>query len=367
MPKVKVLIVDDAAVMRKVLTEILSSSSQIEVVGTAADPYIAREKIKLLNPDVLTLDVEMPKMDGITFLKNLMRLRPMPVVMISTLTEDGADVTLEALASGAIDYISKPKSDFEHSINDYANDIIEKVLTASRVNVRKIERRIKSVETMKVSPRYSVDAIIKDSASTVFKNTTDKFIAIGASTGGTEAVKEVLMGLPSDIPGIVIAQHIPASFSSSFARRLNEYSNLRVREARDGDQIQPGHAYLAPGDKHLIIKRTGAKYVCVLNDGPEVNRHKPSVDVLFRSVAQSAGANAMGVMLTGMGADGAQGMLEMKKAGAYNVAQDEKTSVVWGMPGAAVKLGAVSKELPLESMAKEIINFSSKAAHKRSK
>ena len=360
MPKVRVLIVDDAALMRKVLTEILSSSPLIEVVGTAADPYIAREKIKQLNPDVLTLDVEMPKMDGITFLKNLMRLRPMPVVMISTLTEDGADVTLEALASGAIDYIPKPKADFEHSINDYAKDIIEKVIIASQVNVSKIERSIKSLEAMKVSPKFSVDAVIKDSANPVFKNTTDKFIAIGASTGGTEAVKEVLMGLPSNVPGIVIAQHIPASFSTSFARRLNDYSNLHVREAVDGDQVQPGHVYLAPGDKHLIIKRNGAKYICVLNDGPEVNRHKPSVDVLFRSVAQSAGPNAMGIMLTGMGADGAQGMLDMKHAGAYNIAQDEKTSVVWGMPGAAVKLGAVDKQFPLDKVASEILNYSRK-------
>jgi len=362
MPKIKVLIVDDAALMRKLLTEILSSSPKIEVVGTAADPFIAREKIKQLNPDVITLDVEMPRMDGITFLKNLMRLRPLPVVMISTLTEDGADVTLQALENGAIDYIPKPKADFEHSLNDYAKEIIEKVIMASKVNVRKIEKRLKTVENLKVAPKLTADAVIKSSASKTVVNTTDKFIAIGASTGGTEAVKEVLMGLPSDVPGIVIAQHIPASFSTSFARRLDEYSNLRVREAKGGEQILPGHVYLAPGDKHLIIERTGAKYICKLNDGPDVNRHKPSVDVLFRSVAQSAGPNAMGIMLTGMGADGAQGMLEMKNAGAFNVAQDERTSVVWGMPGAAVKLKAVSKELPLDAVAKEIIKYSVKAA-----
>lgn len=360
MSKVKVLIVDDAALMRKLLTEILSSSPQIEVVGTAADPYIAREKIKQLNPDVLTLDVEMPKMDGITFLKNLMRLRPMPVVMISTLTEDGADVTLEALESGAIDYISKPKADFEHSLGDYAQDIIEKVLTAAKVKVNTIERSIKNIDKMKVAPKLTVDAILGERSGGNFLNTTDKFIAIGASTGGTEAVKEVLMALPSDVPGIVITQHIPGTFSSSFARRLNEYSNLRVAEAKNGDQVLPGHAYLAPGDKHLLIKRTGAKYICELNDGPEVNRHKPSVDVLFRSIAQSAGPNAMGIMLTGMGADGAQGMLEMKQAGAFTVAQDEKTSVVWGMPGAAVKLNAVDKILPLDQVAREILNYARK-------
>ena len=357
MSKIKVLIVDDAALMRKMITEILSSSSRIEVVGTAADPFIARDKIKQLNPDVITLDVEMPRMDGITFLKNLMRLRPIPVVMISTLTEDGADVTLEALESGAIDYIPKPKADFEQSLSDYAKDIIEKVIMASQVNVAKIEKRLKSVSKMQVSPKLTADAVLKSRSAKAVINTTDKFIAIGASTGGTEAVKEVLMALPSDVPGIVIAQHIPASFSSSFARRLDEHSNLTVREAKNGDQILPGHVYLAPGDKHLIIKRTGAKYICELNNGPEVNRHKPSVDVLFRSVAQSAGPNAMGIMLTGMGADGAQGMLEMKQAGAFNVAQDEKTSVVWGMPGAAVKLNAVEKELPLDSMAKEIISY----------
>ena len=362
MKKIKVLIVDDAALMRKLLTEILSSSPDIEVVGTAADPFIARDKIKQLNPDVITLDVEMPRMDGVTFLKNLMRLRPIPVVMISTLTEDGADITLEALESGAIDYISKPKADFEHSINDYAKDIVEKVITASKVNVSKLEKRIKSVEKMKVTPKLTADAVIKGGSSKSFLNTTDKIIAIGASTGGTEAVKEVLMALPADVLGIVIAQHIPASFSTSFARRLDEYSNLRVREAKEGDQILPGHAYLAPGDKHLIVKRTGAKYICHLNDGPDVNRHKPSVDVLFRSVAQSAGPNAMGIMLTGMGADGAQGMLEMKQAGAYNIAQDENTSVVWGMPGAAVKIGAVNKEFPLGSIANEICRYTNKSS-----
>jgi len=361
MSKIKVLIVDDAALMRKLLTEILSSSPRIEVVGTAADPYIARDKIKQLNPDVITLDVEMPRMDGITFLKNLMRLRPMPVVMISTLTEDGADVTLEALESGAIDYIPKPKSDFEHSLSDYAKDIIEKVIVAASVNVSKIESRVKSVEQLKVNAKLSVDEILSKSSSVLTK-TTDKFIAIGASTGGTEAIKEVIMALPAEVPGIVITQHIPATFSTSFARRLDEYSNLRVREARNGAPILPGHVYLAPGDQHLMVKRTGAKYVCELNDGPEINRHKPSVDVLFRSVAQSAGPNVMGIMLTGMGADGAQGMLEMKEAGAFNVAQDEKTSVVWGMPGAAVKLNAAEKVLPLGKIATEIISFASKVS-----
>ena len=358
MQKVRVLIVDDAALMRKLLTDILSSDPAIEVVGAAADPFIARDKIKKLNPDVLTLDVEMPKMDGITFLKNLMRLRPIPVVMISTLTEAGADVTLQALELGAIDYISKPKADYAHALSDYAEEIITKVKVAASVKVAKLEHRLNVNQKITASKRYSADAIIKNNKSrnTIVK-TTDKLVVIGASTGGTEAVKEVVMALPADMPGVVVTQHIPASFSTSFARRLNEYSSLNVREARDGDQVLPGHLYLAPGDKHLLVKRTGAKYICELNDGPEVNRHKPSVDVLFRSVAQAVGPNAMGIILTGMGDDGARGMLEMHEAGAFTVVQDENTSVVWGMPGAAVKLNAADKILALGKVADEIMSF----------
>ena len=362
MSKIKVLIVDDSALIRKVLTEILSADRDIEVVGAAADPFIARDKIKKLNPDVITLDVEMPKMDGITFLKNIMRLRPMPVIMISTLTEAGADVTLQALELGAVDFVAKPKMDVTAAIADYSEEIIGKVKAAAKVSSQVLAQRFEKISTTSVKPKESADAVIKAAVGKKkFLNTTDKIIAIGSSTGGTEAVKDVLLGLPPNVAGIVVSQHIPGAFSGSFAQRLNEVTQLNVTEAKDGDQIRPGSVYIAPGDKHLMLKRSGAKYYCVLNDGPEVNRHKPSVDVMFRSVAQCAGPNAMGIMLTGMGADGAQGMLEMKQEGAFNVAQDEKSSVVWGMPGAAVKLGAVEKEVTLSKIAKEIIEYCQRA------
>ncbi len=355
MSKIGVLVIDDSALIRKLLTEILNKDPQIEVLDTAADPFIAREKIKKLNPDVLTLDVEMPKMDGITFLRNLMRLRPMPVVMVSTMTEQGAEVTLEALELGAVDYVTKPKIDVVDSMDDYAVEIIEKVKIASKARVRSIKDRIKPE---KVEPKLSADAIIeKKEGGKSHLKTTEKIIAIGASTGGTEAIREVLERMPAGSPGMVITQHIPVTFSASFASRMDSVSALTVVEARDGDQIIPGHAFIAPGDKHLMVERSGARYYCRLNDGPPVNRHIPSVDVLFRSVAQNVGPNAIGVMLTGMGADGARGMLEMKNNGATNIAQDEKTSVVWGMPGEAVKIGAVDKELPLEKIAGKLISL----------
>lgn len=356
MQKIKVLIIDDSALIRKVLTELLSSDSEIEVVGSAADPYIAREKIKKLNPDVITLDVEMPKMDGITFLKNLMRLRPMPVVMISTLTEAGAEVTLQALELGAVDFVSKPKMDVNEAIKNYQDQIIEKVKIAAQVPRELLVRKYDAA----VSAGTNIDmqlARVAGSGSEKFLKTTDKIIAIGSSTGGTEAVKDVLMCLPPDISSIVVTQHIPGAFSKSFANRLNDCTQLNVSEAREGDQLRPGTVFIAPGDKHLIIKRSGAKYYCHLDDGPEVNRHKPSVDVMFRSVAENAGPNAMGIMLTGMGADGASAMLEMRKRGAFNVAQDEKSSVVWGMPGAAVKLEAVDKVVSLGKIYREILEY----------
>jgi len=358
MSKIKVLIIDDSALIRKVLTEILSADKEIEVVGTAPDPLIARDRIKQLNPDVLTLDVEMPKMDGITFLSNLMRLRPMPVVMVSTLTEAGADVTLQALDLGAVDFLAKPKQDVNNNLSNYAFEICEKVKNAATVSRDVLARQYERSSMRSLDKKHVLDAgHAKSIANSGFLNTTDKIIAIGSSTGGTEAVKELLLGLPSDVAGIVIAQHIPPVFSASFARRLDEITSLNVSEARSGDQVRPGTVYVAPGDKHLRIRRSGAKYYCELDEGPEVNRHKPSVEVLFRSVAQCAGPNAMGIMLTGMGADGAQGMLEMKQQGSFNVAQDEKTSVVWGMPGSAVKLGAVEKVLPLNKIADEVIAY----------
>ncbi|MDH5572987.1 MAG: chemotaxis response regulator protein-glutamate methylesterase [Gammaproteobacteria bacterium] len=351
--KIRVLIIDDSALIRKLLTEILESDPDIKVIDTATDPYVARDKIKRLKPDVLTLDIEMPKMDGITFLRNLMRLHPMPVVMVSTLTNKGADVTLESLALGAVDYVSKPKSDVSHSLQDYTEEIIEKVKVAANANIHALVH----TSPVKVDPKLSADAVL-DKTTTRSYRTTDKVIAIGASTGGTEAIKNVLVNLPADSPGIVISQHIPESFSASFAERMDRLSILNVHEARDGQAIMSGNVYIAPGNKHLIVKRDGARYVCHLNDGSPVNRHKPSVDVMFRSVAQSAGPNAIGIILTGMGDDGARGMQEMHEAGAITIAQDQNTSVVWGMPGEAVKLGCIDNILPLQNIAGKIITLS---------
>lgn len=344
-----VIVVDDSALIRQLLTEILNSDPQIKVVATAADPYQARERIKQFNPDVLTLDVEMPRMDGLTFLRNLMRLRPMPVVMVSTLTQHGAQITLDALALGAVDVIAKPKIDVANSLSHYAEEIISKVKAAANARVRAF-----SGNEQLVSPKLSADAIIDPDKPLAPLRTTEKIVAMGASTGGTEAIREVLAAMPADSPGMVITQHIPAAFSAAFAERVNRQSAMEVCQARDGQQILPGHAFIAPGDQHLLVERNGARYVCRLNDGPAVNRHKPSVDVLFRSVAQQVGPNAIGVMLTGMGDDGAQGMLEMKQAGAVNMVQDEASSVVWGMPGAAFKLGASDQQLALSDIAAAI-------------
>ena len=358
MAKIKVLIVDDSALVRQMLSEILNSAPDIEVVGVAHDPLMARDKIKALNPDVLTLDVEMPKMDGVTFLSNLMRLRPMPVVMVSSLTEKGADITLQALELGAVDFVSKPKSDLAHTFAEYTEEIIEKVRVASKAKVSATANSKAKSATVssQVDVKHSADAVLANKAPRMFK-TTDKIIAIGASTGGTEAIKEVLMQLPADTPGIVITQHIPEAFSGPFAKRMDGVSAMTVCEAKDGQQILPGCVYIAPGSHHLMVERDGARYICRLNDGPRVNRHKPSVDVLFRSVAQNAGSNAISVILTGMGDDGAKGMVEMKQAGAPTIAQDEKTSVVWGMPGEAVATGCVDYVLPLSRVASKILSL----------
>lgn len=295
-------------------------------------------------------------MDGVTFLKNLMRLHPMPVVMVSTLTEQGAQVTLEALELGAVDFVAKPKIDLSNTLADYSEEIIEKVKTAAAVNVSALVREQTILPV--VPDKLTADAVLSKRGPVTIPShlkTTDKIIAIGSSTGGTEAIKEVLSRLPANAPGIVITQHIPASFSGPFAARVNGVSALEVCEAEDGQQILPGHAYIAPGDKHLIVERSGARFYCKLNDGPAVSRHKPSVDVLFRSVAQNVGANAVGVMLTGMGDDGAQGMLEMKEAGAFNFVQDEKSCVVWGMPMQAIKNGAAELQVPLTKVAEKLM------------
>ncbi|MFD3303777.1 protein-glutamate methylesterase/protein-glutamine glutaminase [Alteromonas macleodii] len=355
---IKVLVVDDSALVRQLLTEILNSHPEITVVGTAGDPYQARNKIKTLNPDVVSLDVEMPRMDGLTFLSNLIRLRPLPVVMVSSLTERGAEVTLEALSIGAVDFVSKPKDDLANSLKEYSDEIQSKIIAASKTGLGFLEERskreavrvsMKSSESNDVKCKYSVDAVLPKQKVRHYQ-TTDKVIAIGSSTGGTVALEQILVDLPTDVPGIVVSQHIPEHFSDSFARRLDSICKISVSEAKDGQQIMQGHCYIAPGNKHLIVKKSGAKYVISLSDDLPVNRHKPSVDVMFRSVATCVGPNALGIILTGMGADGAVGLSEMKEQGAYTIAQDEESSVVWGMPGSAVKLGGVSKIVPLEHM-----------------
>lgn len=353
---IKLLIVDDSALVRKLLTEMLGRDRDIEIVGTAADPYAAREKIKQLNPDVITLDIEMPRMDGLTFLENLMRLRPMPVVMVSSLTQKGADVTLRALELGAIDFVPKPKIDVAGSLASYADELTAKVKMAAsaRVNVRTGASRS---APMQVDERRTADAVLPAVSGRRVLRTTDRIIAIGASTGGTEAIREVLAALPPDAPAIVISQHIPAAFSKPFAERVNRSSAMSVCEAQDGQYILPGHVYIAPGDRHLLVERDGARYRCKLSDGLHVNRHRPSVDVMFRSVAQNVGLNATGVILTGMGDDGARGLKEMLDAGAGTIAQDEATSVVWGMPGAAVKLGGAEHVLPLHRIPDQILQL----------
>ncbi len=357
MDKTKVLIVDDSALVRQMLTAMLESDPSIQVVGTATDPFAAREKIKRLNPDVLTLDVEMPRMDGVTFLQNLMRLRPMPVVMVSSLTEAGADLTLRALEVGAVDFVSKPKVDLAATLDEYGDEIINKVKMAAKARVRPYDPSKSPTPLQEVAKRNSVDSVIRSTSGPQHFRTTDRVIAIGASTGGTEAIKEVLRAMPADSPGTVITQHIPVAFSASFANRMDSICAMHVAEASDGDQIRNGHAYIAPGDRHLLVRRDGARYVCELNDGPPVNRHKPSVDVLFRSLAQNVGPNAVGVILTGMGDDGAGGMKEMREVGAPTIAQDEKTSVVWGMPGEAVKRGGVDEILPLTRISKAVLEM----------
>lgn len=341
---IKVLVIDDSALVRRLLTEILGSDSGLEVVGTAVDPLDARQKIKQLNPDVLTLDVEMPNMDGITFLRNLMRLRPTPTLMVSSLTEHGAEITLEALALGAFDFVTKPRVGVKEGLLEYADTIIGKVKAAAAAGVR---NRPSQAGATAVNPASKV-------TPTVLR-TTDKLIAIAASTGGTEAIIEVLSALPPDAPGIVIAQHIPAVFSARFAARIDRVTALHCAEAVDGQQIVVGHVYVAPGNFHLRVERSGARYRCRVTQDDAVNRHRPSCDVLLESVARSAGPNATGVILTGMGADGAEGLGALKRAGGHTIAQDKDTSVVWGMPGEAVKRGFATAVLPLGSIAGQLI------------
>lgn len=347
---IRVVVVDDSALVRSLLAEIINRQPDMECVGTANDPLIAREMIRELNPDVITLDIEMPKMDGIDFLGRLMRLRPMPVVMISTLTERGAEITMRALELGAVDFVAKPRIGLADGIKELANQIVEKVRVAASAHIRRLATPLPGTAS-------GVSGGTSPSASTLLgRVSTEKLIFIGASTGGTEAIKEILTRLPADSPGIVITQHMPPGFTSSFAARLDSLCQINVQEAVNGGRVLPGHAYIAPGGKQFRVNRSGANYICVVEDSEPVNRHKPSVEVLFRSAAQVVGRNAFGIMLTGMGNDGAKAMKEMKDAGSYNYVQDEASCIVFGMPREAILHGAADEVLPLTGIAPALLN-----------
>jgi len=339
--KITVLIVDDSALIRQMLTSMLNSDPAIEVVGAAADPLIARQMIKQLNPDVLTLDIEMPKMDGIAFLEKIMSLRPMPVVMISSLTQQGADVAIRALEIGAVDYIGKPTSDVKAGLEDKTAEVIRKVKIAAKAKV--------------FAKRAPTSGASTNIAYSAYK-TTEQVIIIGASTGGVEALREIITALPANSPAVLVTQHMPGSFTTSFSKRLDSLSKVTVVEASDNQRVLPGHVYIAPGGLHLELARSGANYICAIQDEAPVSGHKPSVDVLMTSAAKVARDNAIGVILTGMGRDGAEGMLAMRNAGAYTVGQDEASSIVYGMPKAAFELGAVEKQYPLKNITTAIFN-----------
>ncbi|SDK85483.1 two-component system, chemotaxis family, response regulator CheB [Methylophilus rhizosphaerae] len=345
--KTKVLVIDDSALIRSLLTEIINDTKDLQVIGTAPDPLVAREMIKQLNPDVLTLDVEMPRMDGLDFLEKLMRLRPMPVLMVSTLTEKGSEITLRALELGATDFVTKPKMGISQGMQQYADEITDKIRTAAKAKISTLQ----SIAKAAVSAGEPQSAIRNPLIS------SEKLLIIGASTGGTEAIKSFLMQMPSDCPGILITQHMPAGFTKSFADRLDSLCKISVKEAVDGERILPGHAYIAPGDQHLLLARSGANYITRLSDSEPVNRHKPSVDVLFDSAAANAGKNAIGIILTGMGKDGAAGMLEMKNAGAYNFAQNEESCVVYGMPREAIAHGGVHEIAHLKDLPRLVLHY----------
>lgn len=351
--KIRVIVVDDSALVRSLLAEIINRQHDMECIGTANDPLVAREMIRELDPDVITLDVEMPRMDGIDFLGRLMRLRPMPVVMISTLTERGAEVTMRALELGAVDFVAKPRVGLANGLNELATQIVDKIRVAAVAHVRRISA-VPAGSAANAGAAAGAPAAVS-STSLLGRLSTEKIIAIGASTGGTEAIREVLVRLPADSPAIVITQHMPPGFTTSFAARLNSLCQITVKEAVNGERILPGHAYIAPGGLQFRIARSGANYVAVVEDAPPVNRHKPSVEVLFKSVAAVAGRNAYGIMLTGMGADGAAAMREMKDAGSYNYVQDEASCIVFGMPREAIAHGAADEVLPLTQIAGALV------------
>lgn len=364
MAKTRVVVVDDSALVRSLLSEIINRQPDMECIGAASDPIVAREMIRNLNPDVITLDVEMPRMDGIDFLSKLMRLRPMPVVMVSTLTERGADVTMKALELGAIDFVAKPKIGVADGLRQLTQDITDKIRVAAQARIHRqpaaplaaTQHAANGAPGAHPAHAPAAPAHPHVTLASLGRLSTEKLIFIGASTGGTEATKEVLMSLPADSPAVVITQHMPPGFTRSYAARLDGLCKIRVKEADDGERILPGHAYIAPGGLHLSVEKSGANYVARVRDGEPVNRHKPSVEVLFKSAAACAGPNAVGIMLTGMGADGAKAMREMRDAGAYCVAQDEASCVVFGMPREAIAAGAVQEVLPLTKIAAHLMD-----------
>lgn len=354
--KIKVLVVDDSAVVRQTLSAVIESDPALQLMGVASDPYMAARKMLEEVPDVITLDVEMPRMDGLTFLRRIMHQHPIPVVIISSLTEKGTVTGLRALELGAVEIITKPKMDTKTFFEESSIRICDAIRAAAQA---RLKRKQSVTPSIKVEPKYSADAVIPSlkTGSSMIK-TTEKIVALGASTGGTEALTDFLQAMPPDSPGIVIVQHMPEEFTRSFANRLNQLCAITVKEAEKNDTIIRGRALIAPGNKHMLVKRSGARYYVEVTDGPLVNRHRPSVDVLFRSVAINAGANAIGVIMTGMGADGAKGLLEMKETGAFTIAQDEKSCVVFGMPHEAIKLGATDKILPLDQIAGMVVRKS---------
>ena len=352
--RIKVLIIDDSAVVRQVMTGILESDRTLEIIGAAADPLFAYERMKIQWPDVILLDVEMPRMDGITFLRRLMQERPTPVVICSTLTEAGAATTVEALSAGAVAVIAKPKIGLKQFLSESAQELTNAIRNAARVNVKRLAGRASVVP---VPGKNSADVMLKaPTRGNAMSQTTEHVVALGTSTGGTQALQTVLAALPSVTPGIVIVQHMPPQFTAAFAARLDSLCEIDVREAKDNDRVVPGRALIAPGGKHMMLKRSGAQYYVEVKDGPLVNRHCPSVDVLFRSVAKCAGRNALGVIMTGMGDDGARGLKEMRDAGSHTVAQDEATCVVFGMPKEAIRLEAAVRVVPLEAIPNLILN-----------
>ncbi|HEV7855703.1 MAG TPA: chemotaxis response regulator protein-glutamate methylesterase [Herminiimonas sp.] len=354
MNQINVMVVDDSAVVRQVVSGLLEAAPGIHVIAAVADPLLAIERLKQQWPDVIVLDVEMPRMDGITFLRKIMQERPTPVVICSTLTEKGAKTTLEALAAGAVAIITKPKLGLKQFLNDASDDLVATVRGAALANVRRLSPR-SEVHPPVAAPKNTADVILAPGSARAMTQTTERVVAIGTSTGGTQALEEVLTALPRVSPGIVIVQHMPEKFTAAFAARLNGICRIEVKEAETNDRVMPGRALIAPGGRHILLKRNGAQYVVEVIDGPLVNRHRPSVDVMFRSVAKSAGGNALGIIMTGMGDDGAAGMLEMRTAGARTVAQDEESCVVFGMPKEAIKRGGVERTLPLSAMAQEIL------------